>query len=93
MSKLTELAEKEAQVIKMLKKELDLNRNLLARILRYGDRIVTAELYSPKDSMQFTVKHDKKQKTALIIMKDYEGIEPLKSDYQNILNLMKELGL
>lgn len=92
MSKLTELAEKESDLIGKLKRELDFCRNLLARLNKSSQMVIPIFEYRVPDTVQFSIK-PLDEKDAIIDMVDLAGIHPLTSDYQNILKLMGELGL
>lgn len=96
MSKISEAIDtiqKQTELISKLKNELDINRNLLARMIRHDVQRVTKYEYKPKDSIQFIFEPEENSNIMFIKMVDFEEIKPLKSDYQNILKLMKELEL
>lgn len=96
MSKISEAIDtiqKQTELISKLKNELDINRNLLARMIRHDVQRVTKYEYKPKDSIQFIFEPEENSNIMFIKMVDFEEIKPMQSDYQNILKLMKELEL
>ncbi len=81
------------ELIWKLKNELDINRNLLARMIRHDVQRVTKYEYKPKDSIQFIFEPEENSNIMFIKMVDFEEIKPMKSDYQRILELMEILEL